>query len=136
MNVELNYVAILVAGLAYWLVGGLWYSALFQKAWMAEMGYKKEDPQMQGKNPMKSMGIQLVLNLVTAYVFAHMLATYQATNVSAGLQGAFWVWLGFMLTLGIASVLFERKTWKVLAINQSYHLVGLAVMSIILVLWK
>ncbi len=82
------------------------------------------------------MGLSLVLNLVTAYVFAHMLVTYQATTVSSGLVGAFWVWLGFMLMLGLASVLFERKSWKVLAINQSYHLVGLAVMAIILVLWK
>lgn len=137
MNPELNMVAVIVAGLVYWLVGGLWYSpVLFGKMWMEAMGYKKEDPQMGGMSPMKAMAGQLVMNLLTAYVLAHILATYQVTTVGAGLTGAFWVWLGFMFTLGMSTVFFERKSWKVFLINQSYNLTGLLAMGAILALWR
>lgn len=137
MSPELNYVAVLVAGLVYWLIGGLWYSPiLFVKPWMEAMGFKKDDPQMGGMSPMKAMGAQAVMNLLSAYVLAHILATYQATTVSAGLTGAFWVWLGFMFTLGMSQVFFERKPWKVFFINQGYNLAGMLAMGAILASWK
>jgi len=30
---DMNWLAIVCAGLTYWLLGAVWYSALFSKAW-------------------------------------------------------------------------------------------------------
>jgi len=30
---DMNWLAIVCAGLAYWLLGAVWYSALFSKTW-------------------------------------------------------------------------------------------------------
>lgn len=41
---ELNYLAIVLATIAKFMVGGLWYSKmLFGNAWLAEVGLKEED---------------------------------------------------------------------------------------------
>jgi len=32
---DMNWLAVFCAGLAYWLVGAIWYSVLFSKAWRA-----------------------------------------------------------------------------------------------------
>ena len=32
---RINYPAVLVAAIAYWLLGGLWYGVLFNKPWAA-----------------------------------------------------------------------------------------------------
>ena len=43
MNVEINYLAVLVAGVAAVAVGFLWYGPLlFAKPWMKLMGHTKE----------------------------------------------------------------------------------------------
>ena len=40
---ELNYLAIIVAALSTFLIGGLWYSpAAFGKLWMKENGFTEE----------------------------------------------------------------------------------------------
>ena len=39
----LNWLAILVATVAAFVLGGLWYGPLFGKAWMAALGKTEED---------------------------------------------------------------------------------------------
>ena len=34
---DMNWLAVFCAGLAYWLVGAIWYSVLFSKAWRGEL---------------------------------------------------------------------------------------------------
>ena len=44
MDAQLNYLALFLAALSTFLIGGLWYSpAVFGKAWMRENGFKEED---------------------------------------------------------------------------------------------
>ena len=33
-----NYAAVVICAVVYWLIGGVWYAALFQKPWMALEG--------------------------------------------------------------------------------------------------
>jgi hypothetical protein len=71
-----------------------------------------------------------------AYILAHFAAYAGAVDTSGALQLAFWTWLGFVAPVQLGSVLWEGRPVKLYAINTSYYLVTLAVMSLILVLWK
>ncbi|HNV31146.1 MAG TPA: DUF1761 domain-containing protein, partial [Cyclobacteriaceae bacterium] len=65
MDIQLNYLAILVAALSTFLIGGLWYSpALFGKAWMKENGFTEES--MKGGNMVKIFGLAFILGLIAA----------------------------------------------------------------------
>ena len=57
---EINWIAVVVAAVACFLLGGLWYSpVLFGKAWQRETGLT--DEQLKNGNMVKIFGLSLVL---------------------------------------------------------------------------
>lgn len=137
MIIEVNYLAVLVAGISAMVLGSIWYSPmLFGAVWMKESGVSKQQIDAAKK---KGMALSYILNfiaaLVTAYVLAHFLYYTNAATVTAGLQTAFWIWLGFIVTVLLGSVLWESKSCKYFLINVVYHLASLLAMSAILVAW-
>ena len=58
-----NWIAIGVAALSYFVLGAVWFSALFQKAWMA--GHNLQAPTDEMKLQMKKhMPVMMVQTLV------------------------------------------------------------------------
>ncbi len=143
--VAVNYLAILLCGVAAMVLGFLWYGPLFGKVWMKEAGMSpdmmdkaKHDPAAK-RAMMRSYAIMFLSSLVMAYILSHVLVfatSYMGTSgVMAGLSSAFWMWLGFIATTSIGSVLWEMKTWKYWMIVAGYYLVDLSIMSMILSYW-
>ncbi|MDB5195087.1 MAG: hypothetical protein JWO84_271 [Parcubacteria group bacterium] len=145
--VPVNYLAVLVAAIAAFVLGALWYGPFFGRAWMNTLGMNmdemkakaKNDPSMQGKM-MKGYAITALGSLLMAFVLAHALVfagTYQhLTGVMAGLEAGIWNWLGFVAPVSITGVLWESKSWKWWFITAGYYLVALALMGVILSLWQ
>jgi len=134
-----NFLAVLVAGLVPMLVGSMWYGPVFGKKWMELVG-KTEDDIKANFNPTKSYVVTFVMALLLAYVFAHVLeAFYQAyaiTGIWYGMQGAFWMWLGFVLTIGYQQVAWNDEKLSLFFLNQAYNLVTLLLMGGILGVWR
>ena len=128
---EVNYIAVLVAGIAAFAVGGLWYSPLlFAKAWQRESGIT--DEQLQGANMTMIFGLTFVLCLLASLVFAFFLGPRPAIGLGMGAgvsAGIFWVASSF----GI-NYLFERKSFKLFLINGGYHAVQFTVIGLVLAL--
>ena len=140
--VNINWIAVIVAAVAHFVIGFLWYSVFFMKPWMKEMGLAKLSPK-QRKEGMKEMPKNMAINFVTllvtawvlSYVIAYAGAFYKVTGLQAGIQSAAWVWLGFYATTLVNQVLWEKRSWKLYGINVSHHLVGLLAMGAILGAW-
>ena len=115
---EVNWIAIVVAAVGSFLLGGLWYSpVLFGKAWQREVGLT--DEQMKNSNMVKIFGLTLLLCLLAAWMFATFLGPRPslALGFGAGFSaGLFWV----ASSLGI-QYLFERKSLKLWLIYGGYH---------------
>ncbi len=115
---EVNWIAIVVAAAASFLLGGLWYSPLlFAKAWQREAGLT--DEQLKNANMGKIFGLAFVLCLLAAWMFATFLGPRPslALGFGAGFSaGLFWVAASF----GI-NYLFERRSFKLFLINGGYH---------------
>jgi hypothetical protein len=140
---EINLLAVLVAAIAAMVVGGVWYGPLFSKLWMEGMGWDPNNAELMAKMK-KSAGPayaqQFVGALITAFVFAHVLWAFgealpDMTGPMAGLQGAFWTWLGFILPVKYGDKLWSGKKFKYVAIDLGYYLVVLAVTGLILASW-
>ena len=56
--------------------------------------------------------------------------------VSAGLQGGFYMWLGFILPVKYGDKIWNNKAFKYVAIDLGYWLLLLLVNGIIISLWK
>jgi hypothetical protein len=132
-SVSFNYLAILVATVSTFMLGGLWYSpALFHGVWMKEMGYTDAWLKAQGGIG-RIMGISFVLELIMAFNLAAFLGDKAtlAFGLCAGAAAGFgWVALSFGVTY-----LFERKSLKLFCINAGYHGLAFTIMGGILGAW-
>ncbi len=134
---ELNYFAILIATIAQFLCGALWYSLLFGKMWGKIHGFDQLSKDTQQKM-MKEMGpyygVQFLLTLITSFVLAIFIAYLPADWNVYALAGFFWI--GFIVPAQISAIIFggTEKKWimqKVL-IQAFSSLICLEVATIIL----
>jgi hypothetical protein len=137
MEFSINYLAVGAGAIAAMLVGGIWYGPLFGKSWIALMGFT---PEKLAELRQKGMAIaytgQFLGALLMVHVLAYMLAALAVGTVVQGFIVAFWLWLGFVVTVQLGSVLWEGKPVKLLFINATQNLATMLIASAILVLWK
>jgi hypothetical protein len=128
---ELNWLAVIVAALSSFPLGFLWYGPLFGKVWSAEVGMT--DEKAKSGNPAIMFGGAFVLALIQASTFALFLGP--VTNPEATLYGltAGLCWVG--AAFGV-QYLFERKSWKLMAINAGYNAVAFTLIGAIIGAWK
>lgn len=126
---EVNYLAVVIAAVASFLLGGLWYSnALLGKAWQRESGVT--DEQIKNGNMTKIFGGSVVLSLIAAWVFALFLGPRPslALGLGAGFSaGLCWVAASFGM-----NYLFERRSFTLFLINGGYHTLQFAIIGLTL----
>lgn len=129
----LNWLAILVAAVSAFLVGGLWYSpALFGRLWKNANGFGEKQPAPAGP---ATFAISFVLSLVMAFNLA-MFLNDPKTNAAWGATAGFLAGFGWVL-MGIAIVCqFERRPWSYVFVNGGYLTVALVLMGAILGAWR
>lgn len=140
-EIHINFTAVIIAVIATFILGFLWYTPLFGKAWAKEMGF---DLSVKPKSGVMIRGMLLMVlgNLFLAYVLAHNMAAYnpvswgqeamEASPVSIAFMASFFTWLGFFLPVDLNTVAWEMKSWKLFTINTSYHFVSLFLTAVII----
>ena len=126
---EISWLAVVLAALATFAVGGLWYGPLFLKAWQKEAGITEES--MQARHPAYVFGGAFLLNLFAAYILGHVLATYGRPPAHVDIMIAFGVAAGFIVTAFGVNYLFAGKSFKLFAIDAGYWIVTYSLMGAI-----
>ena len=128
---EINWLAVIVAALASFPLGFVWYGPLFGKAWAAEVGMT--DEKAKSGNPAIIYGGAFVLALIQASTFAMFLGPVR--NPEAALYGlcAGLCWVG--AAFGV-QYLFERKSLRLGLINAGYNAVAFTLIGAIIGAWK
>src|SRR5688500_10468506 len=108
---KIKYPAVIVAALVHYILGGLWYSPLlFGNKFLQIINWTPQQlQQLEAKGAAKELIIALVTSLVLVYILAHFVQYTKAKTVRAGIETAFWLWLGFIVTTQLATVLFEQR---------------------------
>lgn len=136
MNVEVNYMAVLLAAVAAMTVGFVWYGPLFGKPWMKMKGFTKESMEKAKKGMGMMYGLTFILSLLMAYILTHVMVFsmnfYHYAAVQTGLTSAFWMWLGFVFPVQATYTIFGDKNVKLLAIDTGHHLAALLAMGAII----
>jgi hypothetical protein len=135
---KIKYPAVIVATLVHYILGGLWYSPLlFGNKFIQLINWTPEQlRQVQEQSHAKELGLAFVLSLVLVYILAHFVNYTKATTALGGIQTAFWLWLGFVVTTQAPTVIFEGRSFGLFAINVAYQLVGCALAGAILAIWR
>jgi hypothetical protein len=132
----INYLAIVVAAIVIFMLGGLWYSpVLFAKRWVALQGRTMDDMKAMGASPAMYLEV-FVCGLLTAWVLAVVIAHYGAITVSGGAMVGVLCWIGFAGATSYGSALFSSKPKALWAIDSGYNLVAFVVAGAILGAWR
>src|SRR5260370_30790211 len=104
--VHVNYLAVLVAGVAVFVLGWLWYSPLlFFKPWMRLRGMDPVAAMAGAKMPAGKLLIELVRGLVLAYMIARFVALLAVNKLMGAVHFGFLLWIRFPVILLSGSVL-------------------------------
>ena len=137
--VSLNWLAILLAAVASFVISAIWYSpALFGNAWMKSIGMSMKDMSkmgMSGSKMAKSYVIMFVAALLMSFVLSVLIHLLGASSVQSALEVGLFVWLGFVATEKISGVLFEGRHFNYYTITVLQYLITILAMSLILSLW-
>lgn len=135
---QMNYLAVLVAAIAIFIIGALWYSpALFAKRWIALQGRTAEEMKASTHLPMLVlMLLSFVCGLLVALALAVVLHHYSHMDaLKGGMIGAL-CWLGFIGSTSITTSLFSARPTRLWLIDAGYHLVAAIVAGLILGGWR
>lgn len=130
---RINYAAVVVSAVVYWLLGAVWYGFLFSKAWM-ELEHMTE-AQAKSMNPVLPYIITFALNLLIAFVLAQICTWRNANTAARGAAVGILLWIGFIGPVTYTSYMYEMRPMQLFAINEFYSLVGLFLMGLILGAW-
>jgi len=130
---QINYLAVLVAAVSCFIIGGLWYSpVMFAKLWMKEANITEES--IKQTNMSKIFGLSFILTLIISFNLAAFLGPDAGLvwGITAGaLAGIGWVAASFGIIY-----LFERKSLKLFLINAGYLAVAFIVAGGIIGAWQ
>lgn len=130
---DLNWLAIVVAGVAFFFVGAVWYSALFGKAWQGLVGI---DPETAGGNVAAIFGTTLLLEVLAAAALASLVQLSGHEGWQAGLHVGLVVGLCCVVPAIAINNLFQRRPLALTAIDGGHMAVGLALAGVIVGAWR
>jgi hypothetical protein len=134
----MNYMAIVVAAIAGWLVGAAWYGVL-GKPWMAALG--KSPAEMKAKQGTPAFYVPFVLafvaDLIMAWILAGTLGHLGPGQVTLrnGVISAAFLWFGFVATTLAVNNAFAGRKIALTAIDGGHWLAVLIAMGAIIGGW-
>jgi hypothetical protein len=131
--VGINYLAVLVAAVAAWVLGAVWYRVL-SKQWLAAQGKTKADLTGADGKPKSYAPFVLVFvaELIMAWMLAGVLGHLGTLNVKDGVISGAACWLGFVLTTVAVNNAFGGRKVMLTVIDAGHWLAVLVVMGAII----
>lgn len=130
---NLNIVSVLVAAVAAWLFGAVWYMAL-SRPWMAAQGWRgREDmPRRQGLAAIAPFIISFVAELVMAAMLFGIIYHLGEVNMRRAVFSGFFVWLGFVATTITVNNAYPNRPLMLTLIDAGHWLGVLLVMALVI----
>ena len=134
---QVNWLALLVAAVAYFILGALWYSkALFGTRWAGLVKLDTTNPDLK-----KGMGGMMISTFVLILVICFGLETLIvkigfARELTYGIKLGLLTGLAFATTAVSISYVYENKPTNLYLINNGYHVIGHVIAATILIMWR
>jgi len=136
---HVNYLAVLVAAVVIFILGGLWYSKmLFAKRWIALMGKSEEEEKAAAASanmPLMFLGA-FICGLLIAWTLAIIVNHFPPYTAVRGAEIGVVCWLGFAAATSFATALFSMQPKQLWLINSGYNLVSFVIGGLIIAVWR
>ena len=124
---NVNAIAVIVAAVAGFAVGAVWYALLFSKPWLAAVGFSEADLK-QGRSP-----LPFVLSAIGLLIMAWVLSTIvaPADGIGRGIVVGLLLWLGFTATTTMVNYAYAARKPMLMLIDGGHWLAVSVVMGAI-----
>jgi hypothetical protein len=133
---ELNWLAVLTAAVAWFVLGGIWYARpVMGRAWMRSLGM---EPPAAGYRPSPMMFVwTFVAYLLTTIAVALLVAFTATDDVGDALVLGVVLGVGFFVAGATVAALYEQKArpWSYVFINGIFGIAAMVLVTVILALW-
>lgn len=130
------YPAVITAALSDVVTGFLWYSPMFfGTTWKQLSGITEKQNKHNTRNALKHYVLSLLSAGIRACIIAIIFNAMLIAGPVEGLTMGALLWIGFVATTLLPSVLYQQIPWKLFFINSGYHLLSISIMSVILATW-
>jgi uncharacterized membrane protein len=133
----INYLAVIIAAVAAWLAGALYYGVL-AKPWTAAHGktmeaFKAEQAAHKGTvHAWLPFALAFLAELVMAYVLAGMVGHLGSVTIRSAVISGLFVWAGFMLTTILVNNAFGGRRYILTVIDAGHWLAVIIVMGVVI----
>lgn len=137
MEVNVNYLAVLLAAISTMVVGATWYiPKVFGNRWMKLAKVKVDRDKISSSQMAVMYGGVFLASLISAYVLAHVIALsnnfFHNSFLQDALSTGFWLWLGFTACRIFTHDVFENRPRALTVLNAAHELVTVLVMALII----
>lgn len=130
--VALKPLAILLAAVAGFMVGGVWYGAIFGQTWPRLHGYQGERLAAMAKTQGLAFGLMFLGDIIMAIGLAILVGTLGIKSALSGAQLGALLWAGIGLAETVMQNAAHRKPLPAFAIDAVHQLLYLVVAGAIL----
>jgi hypothetical protein len=131
---DINWLAVLVGGIGYFMLGAIWYSVLFKNAWIKASGINPNDPGMKS-GVAQIMLTSLVLMIIASIGLGILITRIGSAGWMTGCKVGLLCGVCFSATAISISYLYEKKPMALHVINGLYNIAGCVVAGIIIAVW-
>lgn len=133
---QVNWPAVLVAAVAIFILGGLWYSPLlFARPWVALSGKTEADIKAAAPGALPFVFV-FICGLATALAMAIILNHFRPLTAGRGALLGILAWAGFAAATSFGTATFSGTPRALWAINSGYNLVSFVLAGLILGAWR
>jgi hypothetical protein len=132
---DINWLHVLVATIAYYALGAIWYSFLFQKKWVAYQGIDMNNPDAK-KGVGGVMAMAFVLFFIVTLGLALLIARIDPMGgVMSGVKIGLLTGVCFSAMVLSITYLYTMKPMGLHLIDGLFHVVGQVIAAVILCAW-
>ncbi len=134
MDVQVNYLAVLLAAASSMAVGSIWYAkSIFGAEWMK---LAKIDEKRAKEWAPFALVVAFVSSIIMAYVLAHVAYLsnnfYSNSFLQDALMTGLWMWVGFQGLRLFMHDQFEQRRKKLSILNGGNDLATIMIMALII----
>jgi hypothetical protein len=122
---DFSWISLIVGAMAFYFLGAIWYTLLFRRPWMTDMGIDPSQP-VQAPGPRLLIG-SFVVALVVAGVMERIVGSIDTMH---GLRVGLGVGAVLAAVMG-QNALYDTRPFRLWAINAGYAFVGSAIVGVI-----